>query len=99
MANDPIRLKGVDVLTPEMEERIRAEAERGYEPGTLKGVPFRLGRPRRGEEHGESPQVSARVPENVYRAATERAQREGTTISRIVRELLTEYATGERRAS
>lgn len=98
MADRPIRLKGGRLLTPELEEELRAEAERGLDPEKLRPVELRLGRPPRGEERGESPQVSARVPQDVYRAATERAEQEGTTISRVVRDLLTEYATRSRRA-
>lgn len=76
MADRPVRLKNGAVLTPELEEKLRQEAERGYDPAALRRV-VRPGRPSRGEEGGESPRVSARVPEDVYRAASERRRARG----------------------
>lgn len=57
-------------------------------------------RPRRGRPSlsasaaGRSPRVGARVPDDLYRRATERAAAEGKSISEVVRDLLAAYAEG-----
>ena len=79
-------LSGADI------ERLANRAEQGFELSQW--------RPRRGRpslsatQAGRSPRVGARLPDDLYRRATERAAAEGKSISQVLRELLAAYAEG-----
>lgn len=97
--NDSARLfilKGGAQLTPELEKHLVREAEAGYDLSQALRVDLRPGRPARGEPSGESPRVHVRVPENIYTLAKERAAAEGSTLSRVLRQLLADYAASDR---
>jgi len=96
MANARFVLKDGTPLTPELEEQLAAEAEAGYDLSKARRVDLRPGRPARGDTGGESPRVAVRVPREVYELAKSRAAAEGRTLSTVLRELLAEYAAGDR---
>ena len=88
-----MKTKSGKPVTADMIEALRAEAERGYEPATLRRR--RLGRPSLAGE-GESPRVQYRVPSTTYSRALQRAQAQGVaTISALSRALLEAYAAGK----
>ena len=89
-----MKLKSGRVLDDALIEKLASEAERGYNLSLARRVVLKEGRPARGEQMGESPRVTARVPEDVYSAAKRRAEGEGLTVSEVVRTLLTAYASG-----
>ena len=99
MADDtvklPVRLKDGTLLTDELLEQLVAEAEAGYDPATLVPTPVRAGRPSLGRE-GVSPRVQFRASPEVYAAAQARATKEGRTVSAVLRDLLAEYARGNK---
>ncbi len=72
-------------LTDAVIERLADRAERGYERGRLR----RRGRPPLGEMAAKVTQV--RLPPDLSVALAERAAREGTAPSAIIREALREY--------
>ncbi|MGI8426610.1 MAG: ribbon-helix-helix protein, CopG family [Actinomycetota bacterium] len=79
------------VLTPEVLDKLVAEAETGYDPATL--VPERVrGRP--SLHKGVSPRVSFRTTPRLYEAARERAAREGRSVSELAREAIERYVAG-----
>lgn len=94
MADRPIKLQGGLVLDQSLIDELSAEAERGYDLTNARRVFLREGRPSRGEAAGESPRIASRVPRSVYLAARKRADREGLTVSQVVRALLAGYAAG-----
>lgn len=47
----------------------------------------------------KTPQRSVRVPDEVWRAAKERAEAEGNTLSDVLRQVLDAYGRGEKGAS
>jgi hypothetical protein len=96
MANRSMKLKGGRVLDQALLDKLSAEAERGYDLSNARRVHLRPGRPAKGEPRGESPRVSSRVPASIYAAARARAEKEGLTISDVIREQLTTYAVGRR---
>jgi predicted DNA-binding protein len=73
------------VLTEEVIEGFVAEAEAGYDVATLR----RRGRPRMGS--GAATTVPVRMDPELRQALTERAERERTSASEIVREALRRY--------
>ena len=95
MANRSIKLKNGRLLDDKLIQKLSREAERGYDLSKLRRrVILRPGRPARGEPMGESPRVASRVPDGVLRGARERADREGLSVSEVIRSLLTDYAAG-----
>ena len=95
MANRAIKLKNGRLLDDKLIEKLSKEAERGYDLSKLRRrVILRPGRPARGEPMGESPRVASRVPDGVLRGARKRADREGLSVSEVIRVLLTDYAAG-----
>lgn len=96
MANRPVMLKSGRVLDQALLDKLSAEAERGYDLSKAKRRYLRPGRPAKGEPAGESPRVSSRVPAGIYAAAKARAEKEGLTISDVIREQLATYAAGRR---
>jgi hypothetical protein len=96
MAKTQFVLKDGTDLTQELEEQLAREAEAGYDLSNARRVELRPGRPARGESFGESPRVAVRVPQRVYTLAKERAAAEPRTLSTVLRELLAEYAAGDR---
>lgn len=74
-------------ITDDLLDALAAEAEAGYNPGTLR--PRRTGRPSLGT--GTSPRVQFRVSPTLYQEAQERAQAEDRTLSDLVRSLLEDY--------
>ena len=96
MAKAQFVLKAGTVLTPELEKQLADEAEAGYDLSKARRVILRPGRPAKGEPRGESPRVAVRVPSQVYVVAKRRAHSEGRTLSAVLRELLAQYAAGDR---
>ena len=82
-----VTTKSGDVLTEMEMEALAAEAAAGYELNQAKRG--RMGRP--SLEAGVSPRVSFRTSSTLYRAAGERAAREGRTISALAREAMERY--------
>lgn len=82
-----LRTEQGEPITDEMLDALAAEAEAGYDPGTLR--PRRVGRPSLGS--GTSPRVQFRISPTVYREAQERAQAEDRTLSELARSLLEDY--------
>ncbi len=78
-------------LTDADYRRLADLAEHGFEPGAFH--PQRRGRPSLGP-NGVSPRVATRVPPDVHERAKARAASEGKTVSKVIRELLEEYASG-----
>lgn len=75
-------------LTPEVEEALADEAERGYDLSKFRRE-F-VGRPPLGDG-GTSPRIAFRFPQKEFNRVCERAAREGRTISDLAREALTRY--------
>ncbi len=96
MAKAQFVLKDGTRLTPTLEEQLAQEAEAGYDLSKARRVDLRPGRPSRGQPAGESPRVAVRVPQGVYELAKKRANAEGRTLSTVLRELLAQYAAGDR---
>jgi predicted DNA binding CopG/RHH family protein len=96
MAKAQFVLKGGTVLTPELDKQLADEAEAGYDLSKARRVILRPGRPAKGDPVGESPRVAVRVPSHVYEVAKRRATSEGRTLSNVLRELLAQYAAGDR---
>lgn len=78
---------GVEI-TPEIEEALAEEAERGYDLSEARRE-F-VGRPSLGAE-GESPRISFRASPELNAAAQRRADEEGKSLSELAREALTRY--------
>ena len=72
-------------MTDEVIERLAQKAERGFEHARLR----RRGRPPLGEAAAKVAQV--RLPPDLSDALAERAARDGTAPSAIIREALREY--------
>lgn len=81
------RSRDGDELDDETIEALAAEAETGYD--LAHAEPRRIGRPSLGD--GVSPRVSFRASPAVYRAARERAAREGRSVSDLAREAVERY--------
>lgn len=81
------RLRDGDELDDKTIEALAAEAEVGYDLALAE--PRRTGRPSLGE--GVSPRVSFRASPTLYRAAQERAAREGRSVSDLAREAVKRY--------
>ena len=88
-----VKTKGGKTLGAADIERLVAKAEQGFDLARW--------RPRRGRPSlsdtaaGRSPRIGARVPDALYRRATERAAAEGRSISEVVRDLLAVGCVGE----
>jgi hypothetical protein len=76
-------------INDEMIEELAAEAERGYEPGQLKGRRRGPGRPPLGE--AAKSVESVRLEPALRVEMTERAAAEGVTVSEVIRRALREY--------
>jgi CRISPR-associated endonuclease/helicase Cas3 len=76
-------------IDDEMIEELAAEAERGYEPGQLRGKPRGRGRPPLGDAAKEV--ESVRLDPDLRGAAAQRAADEGVTVSELIRRALREY--------
>lgn len=83
---NPRASSGVEI-TPEVADALAVEAERGYDLSKAKRV--RVGRPSLGR--GISPRLSFRVPPELHRAALQRAQGEGRSVSDLAREAVARY--------
>ncbi len=81
--------KSGEPITDEMIERFAEEAERGYEPGQLKGRRRGPGRPPLGDaaKSVESVRLEPELRDEVAR----RAQTEGVTVSELIRRALRQY--------
>ncbi len=84
------------MLTPELEKQLADEAEGGYDLSKARRVLLRPSRPAKGQPTGESPRVAVRVPKDVCALARQRARAEGRTLSTVLRELIAQYAGGDR---
>lgn len=77
-------------------ERLARRAEDGFDLSTWRP---RRGRPSLGTTPGEqSPRIAVRLPEALRDRAMARAEREGMSMSEVVRGLLEEYAPEPRRS-
>lgn len=78
---------GVEV-TDEMAEAWADEAERGYDISELRRQ--YVGRPSLGRQ-GISPRISFRAPDDLFKTAQKRADKEERSLSDLAREALTRY--------
>jgi hypothetical protein len=78
---------GVEI-TDQMAEELADEAERGYEISELRRQ--YVGRPSLGRR-GISPRISFRAPDNLFKEAQRRADKEERSLSDLAREALTRY--------
>ena len=76
------------LITPEIEDALAAEAERGYDLSKAIVVP--VGRPSLGQT-GSSPRLSFRVAPETFAAAKKRAAEEGRSVSEIARDAVENY--------
>lgn len=86
----PLISKAGTKLTPEVIDELAAEAERGYDLSKWDRVVV-IGRPSLGGGEGTSPRVSVRMSPEDYEAARQRAEREGRSISDLVREAVAKH--------
>lgn len=82
------RIKAGTEITPEIADALAAEAERGYDLSKAKRQ--RVGRPSLAGT-GTSPRLSFRTTPDLYRAAQERARKEGRSVSDLAREALARF--------
>ena len=83
------RTKSGEAITDEMIERLAEEAERGYEPGQLKGHRRGPGRPPLGD--AAKSVESVRLEPDLRHEVARRAEAEGVTVSEVIRRALREY--------
>jgi hypothetical protein len=81
--------KSGEPITDEMVGRFVEEAERGYEPGQLKGRRRGPGRPPLGETAKSV--ESVRLEPDLRDEVARRAQSEGVTVSALIRRALRQY--------
>lgn len=81
--------EGGEPITDKTIEEMAAEAERGYEPGQLKGRRRGPGRPPLGE--AAKSVESVRLEPALRAAAAQRAAAEDVTVSEVIRRALREY--------
>ncbi len=81
--------KGGEAITDQTIERFAEEAERGYEPGQLKGRRHGPGRPPLGD--AAKSVESVRLEPDLRDEVARRAQAEGITVSEVIRRALREY--------
>ncbi len=81
--------RGGEPITDKTIEDLAAEAERGYEPGQLKGRRRGPGRPPLGD--AVKSVDSVRLEPALRAAAAQRATAEGVTVSEVIRRALREY--------
>ncbi|MHB1518389.1 MAG: ribbon-helix-helix protein, CopG family [Acidimicrobiales bacterium] len=81
--------KNGELITEQTIEQLAEDAERGYEPGQLRGRRRGPGRP----PMGEAAKVvdSVRLEPALRAAAAQRAHEEGTTVSEVIRRALRQY--------
>ncbi len=89
-SHEYVTTKSGDVLTEIEIEALATEAAVGYE--LRQATRRRAGRP--SLEAGVSPRVSFRTNSTLYRAARERAAREGRSVSALAREAMERYVSG-----
>lgn len=81
----PLSKSGVP-LTDELVDKLATEAERGYDLSRAR----RVGRPSLGSS-GVSPRVNVRMSQELHALASQRAVREGKTLSQVARDALERY--------
>jgi hypothetical protein len=81
--------KSGEPITDEMIEQLADEADRGYEPGQLKGRRRGPDRPPLGE--AAKSVESVRLEPDLRDEVARRAQTEGVTVSELVRRALRQY--------
>ena len=74
-------------ITQKLADELAREAEAGYDLSRARPV----GRRSLAGSTGKSPRLNFRVTRDLYDHATERAQREGKTLSEIARDALENY--------
>ncbi|HEX3872960.1 MAG TPA: ribbon-helix-helix protein, CopG family [Solirubrobacteraceae bacterium] len=74
-------------ITDELAEKLAREAEAGYDVTRARTV----GRRSLAGGAGKSPRLNFRVTRDLYEHATERAEREGKTLSELARDALEHY--------
>lgn len=85
---EPMYTKSGVEITPELEERLADEAERGYDLSDARRQ--YVGRPSLGGD-GVSPRISFRASRELNTAAQRRADEEGRSLSDLAREALERY--------
>ncbi|TMK57324.1 MAG: hypothetical protein E6G51_06035 [Actinobacteria bacterium] len=81
-------LKSGEELTPELEDELAAEAERGYD---LSKATWRIRTRPLLPDSPTFPEVSFRLSEGEFNAARQRAEDEGCTIGELAREAFDRY--------
>ena len=81
--------KAGEPITDEMIERFAEEAERGYQPGQLKGHRRGPGRPPLGD--AAKSVESVRLEPGLRDDLARRAETEGVTVSEVIRRALRQY--------
>ena len=74
-------------LTEELADELAREAEAGYDLGLAR----RVGRRSLAGGAGRSPRLNIRITPDLHAHASERAKREGKSLSQIARDALAEY--------
>ena len=74
-------------ITEEFAEELAREAEAGYDLGLAR----RIGRRSLAGGAGRSPRLNIRITPDLHAHASERAKREGKSLSQIARDALAEY--------
>jgi len=83
-----LRLASGRELTPQLEQELVEEAERGYDLSKAKTV--YVGRPSL-SGNGPSPKMSFRIPPELYLALERKAEEEDKTVSQATREAIARY--------
>jgi hypothetical protein len=90
MTKGEVTTKTGRVLSEADLDRLATESEYGFDLSTWRP---RRGRPSLSATAGtHSPRIEARVPEALHRRVSERAAKEGHSLSAVVRKLLEDYA-------
>jgi len=87
-SHKPLKTRSGVGITPEVADALALEAERGYDLANARRRP--IGRPSLGGE-GTSPRLSFRLSPGLYREATQRAEREGRSVSDLARDAVARY--------
>jgi len=76
-------------ITEELTEELAREAEAGYDLSRAR----RVGRRSLAGGAGRSPRLNIRITPDLHANASERARREGKSLSQLARDALEEYVT------
>jgi hypothetical protein len=84
-----LKTKSGKTLSRDRAEKLAEESERGFDLGKATSEHAKGGRP--ALEKGESPRISYRVGDTLYRRTRAKAKAEGRTVSEVARAALEEY--------